>query len=64
MGFSHIAVFIAGQISTGLPVIAIITVVSISSAMPEASLPMTPAVAGAMTARSALFASDIWRTSS
>ena len=50
--------FIAGAISTGARVASTV-VVSISSAIPQASLPITFAVAGAITMISAFFASEI-----
>ena len=62
-GFSYIAVFIAGHSSSGLRQAAIATVVSMSSAMPFASLPITFAVAGAISTRSACLARAMWATS-
>jgi len=50
--------FIAGANTKGA-VVAIATVVSISSAMPFAIFPMILAVAGAITTASAFFARDI-----
>ena len=62
MGFSSMAVFMAGATSF-LHREASTVVVSISSAMPWASLAITLAVAGAMRIRSAFFARDTWVTS-
>ena len=56
MGFKNIFVFIAGEIKIGQRH-AITVVVSMSSAMPFAILPMTFALAGAMSTMSARFAS-------
>ena len=61
-GFSYIRVFMAGAISFG-QVHASRVVVSISSAIPCASLAATFAVAGATIARSAAFASSTCATS-
>ena len=58
----YILVFMAGAIITGA-VVAITVVVSMSSAMPDAILPMKFAVAGATRNRSASLASDICSTS-
>ena len=59
MGFSSIAVFMAGETSLE-HLAARTTVVSISSAMPWASLAMTSAVAGATRIRSAAVAREMW----
>jgi hypothetical protein len=63
MGFSYMAVFMAGQMIIGA-VVAITTVESISSAMPAAILPMILAVAGAITKTLAFWANEMWRMSS
>ena len=55
MEFSNIRVFMAGAMSLG-QVQARAVVVSMSSAMPPASFPMTLAVAGAIIMTSAFFA--------
>ena len=62
MGFSSMAVFMAGETSF-LHLAARTTVVSMSSAMPWASLAMTSAVAGATRMRSAACAREMWVTS-
>ena len=62
MGFSSIAVFMAGATSF-LQRAARTTVVSMSSAMPWASLAMTSAVAGATKIRSAAVARETWAMS-
>ena len=62
IGFSYILVFIAGAINT-FAFVAITVVVSISSAIPFAILPITLAVAGAIKNTSALLARDICSTS-
>ena len=61
MGFSYIRVFIAGEMIFG-QVQAIKVVVSISSAIPWASLPITLAEAGATKNTSASFAKDTCST--
>ena len=61
MGFSNILVFIAGEINF-LHLHAIMVVVSISSAIPWASLPITLALAGAIITTSAFFAMDTCST--
>ena len=62
MGFSSMAVFMAGAINF-LHLAARMVVVSMSSAMPWASLAMTLAVAGATKIRSAAVAREMWVTS-
>src|SRR5690606_4662941 len=59
IGFSYMAVFIAGASNTGARV-AIIVVVSRSSAIPAAIFPMILAVAGITATRSAFLAREIW----
>ena len=61
MGFSNIFVFIAGDIYLK-HLQAITVVVSISSAIPDASLPITFAVAGAIMTMSAFAASETCST--
>ena len=48
-GWAHMRLFMAGAIRTGLPEKASSSVDKASSAMPEATLPMMLAVAGATT---------------
>ena len=62
MGFSYMAVFMAGAISFG-HFAASRTVVSISSAMPWAAFAIKSAVAGATQIRSAALASEMCSTS-
>ena len=61
MGFSNILVFMAGAMIF-LHLQAITVVVSMSSAMPWAILPITSALAGAIITTSACFASDTCST--
>ena len=62
MGFSSMAVFMAGATTLGQREASTV-VVSMSSAMPWAILAITLAVAGAMRIRSAFLARDTWVTS-